>query len=1073
MGKWNSSTTARIVAVCTVFLTLAIAFAEKIVPDGVAFGLLYVAVLVLSFSSPHKHFILVTAGLVTLFCFLRYLSLRQFWSAEVLIQITNTLLTVFVIWTTAFLGYQRKKWEERLELANVELDQKVQERTDELQEVVKSLESEVERRKSTQAAFEYEKLLFDQLMAVIPDNIYFKNISGEFLRINEAKAKRSGLTSPHLAIGKTDYDYFPDQHARQAEADEKKILETGIGLIDIEERLVWPDGKVTWVSATKMPLRKPDGEIFGTMGISRDITMHHEIAVELQYERDRLRTLIDHLPDFVFIKDKNGDFLTVNRALIQMYGCSDEQELIGKNDFDFSLPELAAAYRDDDLEVMKTRRPLINREEQNRMADGSRRWLLTTKVALTNTKDEVVGLVGIARDITKRKEAEQELQAAKEAAEVANRAKSEFLANMSHEIRTPMNAIIGMSELLLDTKLNPRQRDYLETVLNSAESLLGIINDILDFSKIESGRFEIEAYPIDLREWLGDSIKPLAVRAHSKKLELAYHISPEIPPFVRGDGLRLRQIIVNLLGNAIKFTHKGEVVLDVSIEKEFPEGLILHFKVSDTGVGMSKETQSRVFNAFEQADMSTTRNFGGTGLGLTISSRLVELMGGKIWVESEEGRGSTFHFTSRFDFSSSDEVPVSMADSSDLDGLKILIVDDNETNRQILLEICSNWRMSPTAVSNVMDAVNTLGQSFDAGSPFDVVITDASMPDVDGFTLAEKIRDDHRLGSTIVMMLTSLDRGEDIRRCEDLGIRSYLTKPIKQSDLFDAIMATINIDAPKFRRAVDREELPQTRPLNILLAEDSLANQKLAVGLLTKWKHNVTVANNGREAVDAVQNRHYDIVLMDVQMPELDGLSATQEIRKLQAQKKVSPFPIVAMTAHAMKGDRERCLEAGMDDYVSKPVRPRQLATVIANFFEPDQVNDNLSTAENDNPAMKLTQIEEDNSGNLFDWNVLLKNAFDDDDLAKDVAEAFLDESLMVLTNLEQALANHDQDNANRAAHTLKGSLRTIGAPSSETASRIETATACEDWDESGTQFSVLKEVLPKIVSALRDRITR
>ncbi len=439
MVEQESQSNEKTVLVSTILLSMAIAVLEFLIHRwgtfsgaGISFGLLYVAVLVLAFSSPHKRIILQVAAIVTLLSLLGYAIRSHNWDTKELGQIANTVLTIFVIWTTAILGYQRKTSEEQLRSANVKLDHRIQERTNELQVAFDDLQREVERRKETQEAFENEKMLVDELMSVIPDNIYFKDQDGTYIRINHAKAKRSGLNSPDDAIGKSDFDFFPEEHAQQALQAEKKILETGDGLIDLEERLEWPDGSVTWVSATKMPLRKPDGTIIGTMGISRDITLHHEIATQLEHERDRLRTLIDHLPDFVFIKDKDGNFVTVNRALIRMYGKENEQELLGKNDFEFSPQELAQAYRDDDLQVMETRTPLINREEENLLADGSRRWLLTTKVALTNHQNEVVGLVGIARDITKRKKAEQDLKAAKEAAEVANRAKRVIAVRDGH-----------------------------------------------------------------------------------------------------------------------------------------------------------------------------------------------------------------------------------------------------------------------------------------------------------------------------------------------------------------------------------------------------------------------------------------------------------------------------------------------------------------------------------------------------------------------------------------------------------------------------------------------------------------
>lgn len=1103
MTKKASDAVSQKIFLVAVLLAVAVAATSYYLHTGASLNLLYLAILVLCFSSPDRNVILKTAGLVTILCIAGEVVGTRDWNEDQFTRITNLVTTIFAIWTTAILGYQRMSWEEQLRTANSELDQRIQDRTNELQAAVSSLEQEIERRKAAQAAFENEKLLIDGLLEVIPDNIYFKDREGKYLRINQAKARRSGLSSTEDAIGKTDYDFFPKEHADKARAEEERILQTGEGLIDVEEQLVWPDGNVTWVSATKMPLRSPDGSIVGTMGISRDMTQHHAIAAQLEQERDRLRTLVDHLPDFVFIKDFDGRFVVVNQTFVEMYGCQSEEELLGKNDFDFSPPELAQAYREDDLQVMMTRTPLINREEENLLADGSRKWLLTTKVPLTNSDNEVVGLVGIARDITKRKKAEQELKAAKEAAEVANRAKSEFLANMSHEIRTPMNAIIGMSELVLDTELSPQQRDYLETVLGSAESLLGIINDILDFSKIESGLLVLESYAIDLREWLGDSIKPLALRAHSKKLELAFHVAPEVPPFVRGDGLRLRQVIVNLLGNAIKFTERGEVVLDVSVEESADNEMLLHFAVSDTGVGMSTDAQERVFRAFEQADMSTTRKFGGTGLGLAISSKLVELMGGEIWVESELGRGSTFHFTARFKPSTKDDVPKSLRNTASLENLKVLIVDDNETNRKILMEMCSNWRMRPTAVESAAQAVEMLSTAFAEGSPFELVITDASMPDVDGFTLAQQICDDTRLGSTIVMMLTSLDRTDDIHRCEELGIRSYLTKPIKQSDLFDAIMASVHLDVDDVAEPTESHtgNVQQTRPLQILLAEDSQANQKLAVGLLSKWGHQVTVANNGQEAVDAVKSQTFDIVLMDVQMPELDGLQATGVIRELQARQEIPKFPIVAMTAHAMKGDRERCLESGMDEYVSKPIRPTELATVLAGFFETlaatsdvideapapqAQASDSTSSAPeaasldaNETAAAKDVEAQlenprptgETNVPNAIDWNVLLKNAHGDEELARDVAEAFLEETPGIFQNLGTAIHEKNRELANRSSHTMKSSLSTMGSAGSEFAKRIEQASHAEDWNACASEYASLAEIFPHVVSELQSKL--
>ncbi|WP_437206439.1 response regulator [Planctomicrobium sp. SH664] len=1070
----------------TLLLALGIFAVGFLIDRAIVSWLLFVALQVLALTLNRGRMVWRFAFLFMGLCLIQYAWSEHTWNDREFAIITNLALSIFVIWTTAFLGKNWATTQDRILAANETLDFRIRERTRELQQAVDDLQREASHREQTQAALAYEKILLDGLMDAVPDNIYFKDREGRFLRINRAKAVRSGLSSPEEAVGRTDYDFFQSEHAAATMRLEAEIISSGQPLINHEERLVWPDGRVSWASTTKVPLRHPDGTVLGTLGISRDITELHETGEALQVQRDRLRTLIDHLPDYVFIKDADSRFVTVNRAHIQMFAAQNESEIIGKDDFDFVSREQAEQFRADDRHVMQTGRTLFNREEGQVLPNGEKRWVITTKVPLRNPEGQIVGLVGIARDITNRKRAEQELRAAKEAAEVANRAKSEFLANMSHEIRTPMNAIIGMSELVLDTNLTAQQRDYLETVINSAESLMGIINDILDFSKIESGRFELDDYPIEVREWLGDSIKPLAIRAHAKQLELACHIAPDIPRFIRGDGLRLRQIVVNLLGNAIKFTPAGEVLLDVRLQSIEDSRLVLHFRVSDTGIGISPDQQERVFEAFEQADMSTTRNYGGTGLGLAISSRLVKLMGGQIWVESELGAGSTFHFTANFGAVDPEEVPTRSEDISALEGLKVLIVDDNETNRRILEEMCENWRMRPATVSGAMDAIDALHTAFDSGEPYDLVITDASMPEVDGFAMAESIHHDDRIGSTLVMMLSSMDRQHDIARCEELGIRSYLTKPIKQSDLFDAIVSVLDLSViPDARPLTTSSQLPQVRPLRILLAEDSLANQKLAVGLLSRWGHQTTVANNGREALEAVQREPFDIVLMDVQMPEIDGLSATQQIRQLQSTGKLRPLPIVAMTAHAMKGDRERCLEAGMDDYVSKPVRPLDLASVLAHFCGEDSSVQESRThlPETDearafeNSDSKVPENHEASAGNQeptrssINWGTFLKNVQGDQQLARDVAQAYLEETPGLVDQLAQALLQSDDKTARRLAHTIKGSLRTLGSPSETKLSELEQLLSVPDWEAAQRMFAALPLELEQVEAAVRAQL--
>jgi two-component system sensor histidine kinase/response regulator len=1050
MTQFLKSNNASRVSV-SIGLALCVFIVSFFLPSGISYGLLYVAVLLMAIHLHTRSYIWQVAVLSMLLLVMGFV-LRPAQDQETRqVEVFNLLLSLFAIWTTAFLGSHGRAKREEIMATNEQLDERVRASTLELQNVVRELQQEVARRERAQEDLEFQNMLLDGLMDAVPDNIYFKDPDGRYLRINRAKAISSGLESPLDAIGKTDFDYFQEEHAISALATEREIIRTGIPVIGHEEKLIWPDGRVTWVSATKVRLQRRDGTIIGTLGISRDITAQYEMSQALQLERDRLRTLIDHLPDYVFIKDAEYRFVTVNRAHIELFGCRSEEEIIGKTDLDFSPPELAKLYQSDDALVIEQGRTLINREEELVTANQEVHWVLTTKVPLRGPQGEIIGLVGIARDITKRKLAEQELKAAKEAAEVANRAKSEFLANMSHEIRTPMNAIIGMTELVLDTALSPQQRDYLETVLNSAESLMGIINDILDFSKIESGRLELDEYPIELREWLGDSIKPLALRAHSKRLELACHVAPKIPRYVRGDALRLRQIVLNLLGNAIKFTPQGEVVLDVQLEKEEEDHLVLHFQVSDTGIGIPPEKQERIFEAFEQADMSTTRNFGGTGLGLTISSRLVQLMGGRIWVESEAGEGSTFHFTAKFGKVSDDEVPRHRQDMSAFNGLQILIVDDNATNRKILHEMCANWRMNPVAVASAQEALEAISAAAARGEQYDLIITDACMPGTDGFTLAQKIRESDDIEPTLVMMLSSIDRQIGVEQCEKLGIKSYLTKPIKQSDLFDAIASVLDLSVTHEENVSSAtQRFPQIQPLNILLAEDSLANRKLALGLLNRWGHRVTVATTGQEALDALEKEEFDLILMDVQMPEMDGLTAARAIREREQATGRRRIPIIAMTAHAMKGDRERCLEAGMDDYVSKPIRPFDLASVLSHYTQ----KDGISTSDEDSPSSDSSGTVESvetpqEETSAINWKTLLKHVHHDVALARDVADAYLQETPRLASQLKDSLAARDHVKAKIAAHTIKGSLRTLGAPCEQLAASLEEALTVPNWEDS------------------------
>jgi PAS domain S-box-containing protein len=661
-------------------------------------------------------------------------------------------------------------------------------------------------------------------------------------------------------------------------------------------------------------------------------------------ETHLLNALMEHLPDNIYFKDRESRFIRINKAAAQWYGLEDPAQAIGKTDFDLFAAEHAHQAFDDEQSIIRTGDPLLHIEEKETWPDGDVTWVDTSKLPLSDDEGRLIGTFGISRDITEKKRAEENLQAAKAvaeaaraAAEAASRAKSEFVANMSHEIRTPMNAIIGMSELLLDSGLDATQKDYAKTILDAGDSLLALLNDILDFSKIEAGKIELDPAPFDVRESIGGTMKALAVRAHRQLLELACCIEPDVPETVIGDLGRLRQVLVNLVGNAIKFTPQGEVVLRVGLAEQSVDAAVLEFAVRDTGIGIPADKLHAIFEEFEQADRSTTRRFGGTGLGLTIASRLVGIMGGSVRVESQPGQGSTFTFTACFGLPKDVSRPTPKSEAAALQGVPILVVDDNATNRQILEQVLSNWGMEPTTVAGGGEALAELTSAQRAGRPYPLILSDVHMPAMDGFTLSQAIRQKSDLANAKIVMLSSGGYPEEAARCREFDIAAYLTKPVKQSELFDTVAAVMGLAAPpgeKAARSAGETSVPAQprRSLRVLLAEDSLVNQKLAVAVMERWGHTVTVAANGKEAVDAWAVGRFDVILMDVEMPEMDGLQATAAIRQ-QERGLDRHIPIIAMTAHAMTGDRERCLAAGMDDYVSKPVRKRQLHEALVGFF--------------------------------------------------------------------------------------------------------------------------------------------
>ena len=646
----------------------------------------------------------------------------------------------------------------------------------------------------------------------------------------------------------------------------------------------------------------------------------------------------------------------------------------------------------------------------------------------------------------------EELRRAMEASEQANVAKGEFLANMSHELRTPMNGVIGMGELLARTNLDERQRDYLSVIATSAEALLRLLNDILDFSKIEAGRLELEQIPFDLRDTLGDALHTVAASASAKGLELACHVHDSVPDRLVGDPGRLRQVVVNLAGNAIKFTEQGEVVLEVGVAEAHAEAIGVHFAVRDTGVGIPKDKQALIFEAFSQADASTTRRYGGTGLGLAICNELALRMGGRMWVESEVGAGSTFHFTASF--GRAPEAPRRPDfDWGRLEGLRVLVVDDNATNRRILEEMLLGWRMQPLLAAGADEALGLLQRERDAEAAPALALLDAMMPETDGLMLAASIHREPAYADVKMLLLSSASVTHSAEALAAVGIQRQLTKPVKPSDLLDGIAGAMGLARPDAVDPSPPVRAGDVQPLRLLLAEDTVVNQRVAVRLLETRGHHVVVANNGREAVDAFvasKDAPFDLVLMDVQMPEMDGFEATAAIRSLEAETG-GHLPILAMTAHAMRGDRERCLAKGMDGYISKPIHADALYAAVEGMA-----------------AEEGTRRSADADGTPFDSRVALEQAGGSVETLREIVQIFSEEAPKLRATLTQALEAGDAPALQRAAHALKGSLAAFAASGAvglaqrleRLASAGDLARARESWDELERELARLDVAL-------------
>lgn len=922
------------------------------------------------------------------------------------------------------------------------------------------------RDMSVQMRAERELRASEARLQAILDNssavVYVKDREGRYQLINRHFEQIFSVVKEQV-VGKTDFDLFPPERAEVFRANDSRVLTT-LEPLQVEEIAPHEDGDHTYLSV-KFPLFDSTGAASAMCGISTDITQRKRSEEELRRSEARTRAILEASPDLLFIFTRQGSCLEY-RGSGEFFFAPPEQ-IVGRNITDYFSHDMARRFRGVITKTLDT---------------GEMQTLelrLPTPVGLRHMESRVVvygpdEVLFIVRDVTARKRAEAELREAKHAAEAASRAKSRFLANMSHEIRTPMNGVIGMTELALSTELTEEQRRYLRGVLESAEFLLSLINTILDFSKIEAEKLELDPIEFALRDDLADTVNALSVRAHEKGLELVCHVRSDVPELLYGDSGRLRQVLFNLLGNAIKFTQQGEVVLRVEKVGESEDDVTLKFNVCDTGIGIPPDKQQLIFEPFRQADDSTTRQYGGTGLGLAISAQLARLLGGGIELESTPGVGSCFSFTARFQVRTAASTPRTITGPTNVHNLNVLVVDDNESSRQALADILRGWQMHPVVVATATDALAEFERTPQSDKCFALILVDAGLPGGDALRLAGYVAS-LKPKVPMILMLTHREPQRDVMHWLG-GAAALVTKPVKPSDLLDAIMTALG-QAPATRddqadRAPEIDKV--SRPMRILLAEDNLINRRVAVGLLESRGHQVHPVADGSEALQALARQSFDCVLMDLQMPVLGGLEATTAIRRRE-EGTDQHIPIVAMTAHALAGDRERCLAAGMDDYVAKPIRAKELFAAIERFrpaSETPSTDQPIHRGSSDGDVVALsptakgslpTSLAPSESGG-FSLDLALAAVNGDRKLLNEIASLFLSEAPTWIADLRRALASQDSAQVRRIAHTLKNSLGYFGLRSAhELALQLEAAGRSNELAGAAAICEALVELIQRV----------
>ncbi len=862
---------------------------------------------------------------------------------------------------------------------------------------------------------------------LLPEIVLHVDEQRRIQKINLDGAHQLGLTSPAEARGLAFEQLFAPSDRREAGAHLSRALR-GERIPSSELRVDRRNG-TSFVSLVRLRPALGKSQDIAVTAIIFDISTQKRAEIWLRQSHDRFRRLAELFPSIAFEMNELGALSFINRQTIEKTDYSREE-------LESGFPVLQLFGTEDQERVQNHFDQLMEEDGQNveelqvRKKDGTT-FPATAHLSSIIRDGEALGVRGFLIDISRHKESEealtelnQRLTQANEQAKQANEAKSDFLANMSHEIRTPMNGIIGMTGILMDTEMTPEQRDYMTTIRNSADSLLSIINDILDFSKIEAGKLDLETLDFDLRVTLDDATDLLAWRAEEKGLEFICQVDPEVPSLLRGDPGRIRQVIVNLANNAIKFTSGGEVAIRASLEEEDDENVTVRFEVNDTGCGIPRNRLSQLFERYTQAEASTTRKFGGTGLGLSISKRLVSMFRGRIGAESEEGQGSKFWFTAIL----GKQPPVSEAEddqSVELAGERVLVVDDNLTNRRWLRVLLDSWGCRYEEADSARVALSKMKAGVEGGDPFRITMVDRQMPGMDGETLGIKIKQDTEISNTQMIMMASIGRRGDAKRLENIGFSAYLTKPVKQNVLRDCLVTVLKrelLQSEAGKPIVTRHSLADARRrrYRILLAEDNLVNQKVALKTLEKIGYRADTVADGKEALEALESRPYDLVLMDCMMPVMNGYEATQAIRSSEGMGRNQHIPILALTANAMRGDREKCLEAGMNDYLSKPLKPQELV----DFLEKWLVGSEPARDELRDIAVKKDTPESE----VFDSASLLERLLNDEDIAREVIITFIKEFPVVENKLRMSLVDFDMTVAKRHAHTIGGMAMNVGA---------------------------------------------